>query len=72
MQVQRQMNFVDKLASLGWTVPGRFDDDTSSLDRAVSRYHALLDLMTTLNGSLGVPTLDIDLAWQAHRVNTES
>lgn len=40
--VSRQCAFVDKMHDLGWTKPGRFDDEGSEaiLTDAISRYHA--------------------------------
>lgn len=40
--VSRQCAFVDKMHDLGWTNPGRFDDEGSEaiLTDAISRYHA--------------------------------
>ncbi|KAG8877251.1 hypothetical protein FRB97_003552 [Tulasnella sp. 331] len=55
--VMRQMSFVDKMVSFGWTEHGRFEDDKDTLVRCVNRYHAFLDLMTSTPGSFVVPSL---------------
>ena len=51
------MSFIDKMVNLGWTTDGRFEDDNETLTRAVVRYHAFLDLMSSQAGSFIVPTL---------------
>ncbi|KAG8988760.1 hypothetical protein FRB93_004002 [Tulasnella sp. JGI-2019a] len=70
--VMRQMSFVDKMVSFGWTEQGRFEDDKDTLARCVSRYHAFLDLMVLTPGNFVVPTLDIDLAWHTHQLLRKS
>ncbi|ORY89085.1 hypothetical protein BCR35DRAFT_350582 [Leucosporidium creatinivorum] len=68
--VLRQGTFVQKLFDLGWTRPGRFDGDEVLLQRCVARYHAFLDLISSLPSTFCVPTLDIDLAWHSHQLNS--
>lgn len=58
-QVLRQGTFVQKMHDLGWTRPGRFDEDDVLLQRSVARYHAFLDLIASSAGTFCVPTLDI-------------
>lgn len=45
--------------ALGWTRPGRFDEDEVLLQRSVARYHAFLDLISRTPSTFFVPTLDI-------------
>lgn len=59
LQVLRQGSFIDKMYTLGWTAPHRFDEDNSLLKRSVARYHAFMDLMASVPGTFLVPTLDI-------------
>ncbi|PVF99605.1 hypothetical protein CPB86DRAFT_282277 [Serendipita vermifera] len=68
--VLRQGSFIEKMADLGWTTPGRFGHlkDSAPLVRCIARYHAFLDLMSQNSGSFLVPTLDIDLAWHTHQL----
>lgn len=56
-QVIRQMGFVDKMVGLGFTEPGRWEDDSDTLTRCVVRYHHFLELMVVSPGSYVVPTL---------------
>ncbi|PCH36370.1 hypothetical protein WOLCODRAFT_157078 [Wolfiporia cocos MD-104 SS10] len=67
--VLRQGSFIDKMDCFGWLDPGAFDgEDEVVLDHALARYHAFLDLMTTSDAPLFVPTLDIDLVWHSHQL----
>ncbi|KIO34003.1 hypothetical protein M407DRAFT_166398 [Tulasnella calospora MUT 4182] len=70
--VQRQMNFVDSMVSLGWIDHGRFESESDesglTLKRAVAQYHAFLDVMAVNRDSFLVPTLSIDLAWHTHQL----
>lgn len=43
-KVVRQMSFVEKMNQMGWTEPGRFEDDSTTLTRCVVRYHAFLEV----------------------------
>ncbi|KAG9040312.1 hypothetical protein FS837_000813, partial [Tulasnella sp. UAMH 9824] len=70
--VIRQMNFTEKMVQLGFTEPGRWEDDNDTLTRCVVRYHHFLDLMSSAGGKFAVPTLDIDLAWHTHQLKCES
>ncbi|KAG8886309.1 hypothetical protein FRB98_001329 [Tulasnella sp. 332] len=70
--VLRQMSFIDKMVTLGWTEHGRFEEDVDTLTRCVVRYHAFLDLMASSTGKFVVPTLDIDLAWHTHQLLCDS
>ncbi|KAG8897348.1 hypothetical protein FRC00_004421 [Tulasnella sp. 408] len=54
--VIRQMGFVEKMVGLGFTEPGRWEDD-DTLTRCVVRYHHFLELMVVSPGSYVVPTL---------------
>ncbi|KAM0790841.1 hypothetical protein ACM66B_004685 [Microbotryomycetes sp. NB124-2] len=67
--ILRQGTFVDKMASLGWLDPHRFEKDDGVLQRAVARYHAFLDLVSLSPSTFVVPTLDIDLAWHTHQLS---
>ncbi|KAG8896555.1 hypothetical protein FRC01_011726, partial [Tulasnella sp. 417] len=66
--VLRQMKFIDKMVSLGFTEQGRWEEDRDTLTRCVVRYHHFLDLMASTPGNFVVPTLDIDLAWHTHQL----
>ncbi|KAG8809140.1 hypothetical protein FRC17_003598 [Serendipita sp. 399] len=70
--VLRQGSFIQKMAELGWTRPGRFDlvKESAPLVRSIARYHAFLDLMSYHPTSFFVPTLDIDLAWHTHQLKS--
>ncbi|KAG8910820.1 hypothetical protein FRC01_006112, partial [Tulasnella sp. 417] len=70
--VIRQMNFVEKMAYLGFTEQGRWEEDHDTLTRCVVRYHHFLDLMSSTPGNFVVPTLDIDLAWHTHQLLCDS
>lgn len=70
--VMRQMGFIDKMVNLGFTEPGRWEDDNDTLTRCVVRYHHFLDLMAAMPGKFAVPTLDIDLAWHTHQLLCDS
>ncbi|KAG8922086.1 hypothetical protein FRC01_014503, partial [Tulasnella sp. 417] len=70
--VIRQMGFVEKMVGLGFTEPGRWEDDNDTLTRCVVRYHHFLEIMTVSPGSYVVPTLDIDLAWHTHQLLCDS
>ncbi|KAH6879930.1 hypothetical protein BKA70DRAFT_1447632 [Coprinopsis sp. MPI-PUGE-AT-0042] len=49
---------------------GYFDapDDERALQHALARYHAFLDLLSSLPSNFFVPTLDIDLVWHTHQL----
>ncbi|KAG8812482.1 hypothetical protein FRC18_002927 [Serendipita sp. 400] len=66
--ILRQGSFIQKMAELGWTRPGRFDlvSKSAPLVRSIARYHAFLDLMAANKTSFFVPTLD--LAWHTHQL----
>lgn len=51
------MNFIEKMVQLGFTEPGRWEDDNDTLTRCVVRYHHFLDLMSSAGGKFAVPTL---------------
>ncbi|KAG9043028.1 hypothetical protein FS837_010120 [Tulasnella sp. UAMH 9824] len=51
------MNFIDKMANLGFTEQARWEDDHDTLTRCVVRYHHFLDLMASTPGNFVVPTL---------------
>jgi len=53
----RQGSFIDKMIALGWTSHQRFESEKDVLLRAISRYHAFLDLMSSTPSVLFVPTL---------------
>ncbi|KAH7101530.1 hypothetical protein BKA62DRAFT_703261 [Auriculariales sp. MPI-PUGE-AT-0066] len=61
--VMRQASFVQKMVGMGWTEPGRFSTDPSVLLRAIARYHAFLDLMSSAPSSFFVPTLSENLTF---------
>ncbi|GAA5894018.1 hypothetical protein JCM6882_007960 [Rhodosporidiobolus microsporus] len=66
--VLRQGTFIDKMHSFGWLDTGRFDNDETTLNRCIARYHGFMDLLSNKNTMFCVPTLDIDLAWHAHQL----
>lgn len=68
--VLRQEGFVTKLKEVGWlcSMDGAIEGRTPALLRAIARYHAFLDLMSSKSQSLLVPTLDIDLVWHTHQL----
>ncbi|KAG9048668.1 hypothetical protein FS837_012296 [Tulasnella sp. UAMH 9824] len=66
--VMRQMGFIEKMVNLGFTEPGRWEEDNDTLTRCVVRYHHFLDVMAAMPGKFAVPTLDIDLAWHTHQL----
>ncbi|KAG8921666.1 hypothetical protein FRC00_008378, partial [Tulasnella sp. 408] len=68
LQVIRQMNFIEKMVQLGFTEPGRWEDDNETLTRCVVRYHHFLDLISSAGGKFA----DIDLAWHTHQLLCES
>ncbi|KAG8971610.1 hypothetical protein FRC05_010956 [Tulasnella sp. 425] len=70
--VIRQMGFIEKMVNLGFTEPGRWEEDNDTLTRCVVRYHHFLDLMSAMPGNFVVPTLDIDLAWHTHQLLCDS
>ncbi|KAG8968920.1 hypothetical protein FRC05_001288 [Tulasnella sp. 425] len=70
--VLRQMNFIEKMVSLGFTEQARWEEDRDTLTRCVVRYHHFLDLMASTPGNFVVPTLDIDLAWHTHQLLCDS
>ncbi|KAG8971609.1 hypothetical protein FRC05_010955 [Tulasnella sp. 425] len=55
--VIRQMGFIEKMVNLGFTEPGRWEEDNDTLTRCVVRYHHFLDLMSAMPGKFVVPTL---------------
>ncbi|KAI0248716.1 hypothetical protein BJV78DRAFT_1276476 [Lactifluus subvellereus] len=69
--VLRQGSFVRKMHDLGWTSRSYFEkrEDAAALHHAVVRYHAFLDLMSSTQHMLVVPTLDIDLVWHSHQLS---
>jgi len=69
--VLRQGSFIRKIHNLGWSSPGYFEkrEDAVALHYAVVRYHAFLDLMSSSQHMLVVPTLDIDLVWHSHQLS---
>ena len=56
--VMRQGSFIQKMIGLGWTDPNRFATDKTVVLRAIGRYHAFLDLMSSSPASFFVPTLE--------------
>ncbi|GAA6028926.1 hypothetical protein JCM8097_001509 [Rhodosporidiobolus ruineniae] len=68
--VLRQQSFIDKMYSLGWLEPGRFDEDDALLRRCIARYHGFMDLIASTPSMFCVPTLDIDLAWHTHQLQS--
>ncbi|KAI0049887.1 hypothetical protein FA95DRAFT_1488384 [Auriscalpium vulgare] len=68
--VLRQGSFITKMRDLHWTEVDYFDnpEDELVLHHANVRYHAFLDLMSSLPSSFLVPTLDIDLVWHTHQL----
>jgi len=69
--VLRQGSFVKKIHNLGWTSPSYFEkrEDAAALHYAIVRYHAFLDLLSSSQHMLVVPTLDIDLVWHSHQLS---
>ncbi|KAI9467246.1 hypothetical protein BJY52DRAFT_57416 [Lactarius psammicola] len=69
--VLRQGSFVKKIYDLGWTSSSYFEKhgDAAVLHHAVVRYHAFLDLMSSSQHMLVVPTLDVDLVWHSHQLS---
>lgn len=55
------MAFIEKMVQIGWTEPGRFEEDNDTLTRSAVRYHYFLDLMTTSQGKFVVPTVVSDI-----------
>jgi len=53
----RQASFIQKMIGLGWTDTDRFATDKTILLRAIARYHAFLDLMSSSPAVFFVPTL---------------
>ncbi|KAH8923813.1 hypothetical protein BT69DRAFT_132293 [Atractiella rhizophila] len=51
---------------LRWTTPHSFDTDFNPLIRAITRYHAFLDIQQSSSKFSLVPTLDIDLVLHTH------
>lgn len=51
------MGFIEKMVNLGFTEPGRWEEDNDTLTRCVVRYHHFLDLMAAMPGKFAVPTL---------------
>ncbi|GAA5858901.1 hypothetical protein JCM8547_007148 [Rhodosporidiobolus lusitaniae] len=70
MAVLRQGTFIDKMASLNWLGPDRFQHDVTVLRRSITRYHAFMDLIACSPNMFCVPTLDIDLAWHTHQLSS--
>jgi hypothetical protein len=61
----RQANFIGKMKGMGWLASGRFDGDGSAaflLQKAAARYHAFLDLMTTMPRDMLCPSKSIRLS----------
>lgn len=57
--VMRQANFIGKMKEMGWLEPGRFEGGVGAvflLQKAAARYHAFLDLMTTLPRGMLCPS----------------
>ncbi|KAJ9115971.1 hypothetical protein QFC22_005114 [Naganishia vaughanmartiniae] len=58
--VMRQANFIGKMKGMGWLEPGRFEGDGPGgpflLQKAAARYHAFLDLMTTMPSGFLCPS----------------
>lgn len=59
--VMRQANFIGKMKGMGWLEPGRFEGGDESgraflLQKAGARYHAFLDLMTTMPSGFLCPS----------------
>jgi len=68
--VLRQGSFISKVHDLGWTSPSYFEkrEGAVALHYAIVRYHAFLDLISSSQHRLIVPTLDIDLVWHSHQL----
>ncbi|KAJ9091282.1 hypothetical protein QFC21_007271 [Naganishia friedmannii] len=75
--VMRQAGFIGKMRGMGWLDVARFGGegggggDVYLLQKAAARYHAFLDLLTTMPAGSLCPTLDIDLAWHTHQLKAE-
>lgn len=69
--VLRQGSFIRKIHNLGWTSPSYFEkrEDAVALHYAIVRYHAFLDMISSSQHMLVVPTLDIDLVWHSHQLS---
>ncbi|KAH7318891.1 hypothetical protein B0J17DRAFT_686097 [Rhizoctonia solani] len=55
--ILRQGSFIDRIASLGWTEPRTFDQDSTVLYRYIARYHAWPEVMSQAFRKMLVPTL---------------
>lgn len=60
------------MVDLGWTHSSRFPPSDTSLVRCATRYYAFLDLIKGNPSLFCVPTLDIDLAWHTHQLDSNS
>lgn len=57
--VMRQANFIGKMKEMGWLSPGRFEGSVDAvflLRKAAARYHAFMDLMTTMPRGMLCPS----------------
>ncbi|GAA5957022.1 hypothetical protein JCM3765_005383 [Sporobolomyces pararoseus] len=73
MATIRQSNFVEKMRDLGWTSRewlSTLPEENEILIRCVARYHAFMDLLSSSFSLFAVPTLDIDLAWHTHQLQS--
>ncbi|RSH91878.1 hypothetical protein EHS25_009248 [Saitozyma podzolica] len=73
--IVRQMKFVDNMYRIGWLraefFGADFGEGARQLVRGCVRYHAWLDLHSSVSGAhFLVPTLDIDLAWHTHQLHS--
>ncbi|KAK2806431.1 hypothetical protein FQN50_005848 [Emmonsiellopsis sp. PD_5] len=67
--VIRQGTFITKMDSIDWihspTLP-------STMANLLEKYKIFMRIISARNGTLGVPTLDVDLAWHTHQLSPQA
>ncbi|KAK2737213.1 hypothetical protein FQN55_001234 [Onygenales sp. PD_40] len=63
--VIRQGTFITKMDSIDWIHSPTL---SSTMTNLLEKYKIFMRIISTRNGTLGVPTLDVDLAWHTHQL----
>ena len=61
------------MSELGWASPEWLStppEQNEILLHCIARYHAFMDLLSSSFSLFAVPTLDIDLAWHTHQLQS--
>jgi len=67
--VVRQGVFVDKMYAIDWI---HSPAARETMDRVLGKYSRFMKLISAFPSRVGVPTLDVDLAWHTHQLSPKS